>query len=167
MGQPSLGCRIGVGVCAGSSWLPSEVRSLLLLNWAFLTGKLISQFLKLSSEAVLPHLFLWDLLAQISCGMRRQPCALRTGFVGEPSPTHDHSAGHDRSRSIHCCCRVCRCAHEETETSSSPVHPPAWTSDGTALTSQPCCLGTATESVTSGEEQKCFEPSTKAKISGG
>lgn len=40
LGQPSLGCRIRVGVCAGSSsWLPPEVRSLPLLNWAYLTRR--------------------------------------------------------------------------------------------------------------------------------
>lgn len=91
-------------------------------------------------------------------------------WVSLPS-AHDHSAGHDRSGSSDAeRSGLCQCGRADEETTDlifSSVSTGAWKSDVTVLTSQPCCLGKACESGTSGEEQKCFVTIMEAEISGG
>lgn len=134
---------------------------------------LISQFLKLFNSSRLPHLFRGISWHDLTCGMRSQPRALRSGFVSGPHSIHDHTAGHNRSRSgdrripsAPGCAGVGMQMRKQRHHLLQRVHEPG-KSGVTALTSQPCCLGKSSESGTSGEEQKCFAPSIGAEISGG
>lgn len=167
--QPSLMCRLQLRVCTANvsgCFLRSEVCCFSI--GPFSSAKGINESIPETCQQIhIPHHFL-NLLAE-SHLWDEEPSAIHTipglWVCSQPMTMQARArAGATPSSD-----GMFKCGHAngEIEPPCVPVCPWAWKSDSTALMSQSCCVGKASESMTSGKELKWFALSIEAKISGG